>query len=151
MIFDHISNSHLYESLSPRLAKALRLLRDGKLSGLTLGRHDIDGSDIYALAQAYQTKPIDPAKWEVHRKYIDVQFVEDGVERIGWAPLAGGLRTTEPYDAAKDIEFLTGTGDFVRVSKGMFAILFPQDAHMPSRMDGPEPTAVKKVVVKVAV
>jgi YhcH/YjgK/YiaL family protein len=99
--------------------------------------------------QQYQTKPLAEGKWESHRKYIDVQYVEEGVERIGWTPVAG-LTVTEPYDEAKDIAFYQGDGDFVTVPAGSFVILFPDDAHMPGiAVDKPSP--VKKVVVKVRV
>ena len=113
------------------------------------GRHELDGDKVFALVQQYQTKPLAEGKWEAHRKYIDVQYVAAGVEKIGWAPVSR-LKVTELYDETKDVAFYTGKGDFVTVPAGWFVILFPEDAHMPSiAVDAPSP--VTKVVVKVKV
>ncbi len=55
------------------------------------------------------------------------------------------------YNPEKDIEFLTGEGDYVTLNKGSYAIFFPQDAHMPKIAPEDVPGKVIKVVVKVKV
>jgi len=145
MIIDRIENAGLYRGLGHQLEMALKAARIPREPG----RYDLNGDTLFALVQQYQTKPLADGKWEAHRKYIDVQYVEKGIERIGWAPV-GTLDVTEPYDEGRDIAFYNGSGDFVTVRAGTFVILFPNDAHMPGiTVDTPSP--VKKVVVKVRV
>lgn len=149
MVLDRLDNAPLYRSLSPRIAKALEALATGNYHAKPDGRYEIDGPRVYALVQRYNTKPHEQGKWESHRKFIDVQFMAEGVETIGIAPLTQ-MTVVEAYNPEKDVQFLSGHGDFVTVSTGMFAIFFPEDAHMPTlQADGP--MAVVKVVVKIAV
>ncbi|HEY2574566.1 MAG TPA: YhcH/YjgK/YiaL family protein, partial [Verrucomicrobiaceae bacterium] len=101
MIQDTLPLSARYESLSPRFARAFDFLRtvDGTQS---LGRHEIDGDQVFALVQSYATKPVEEALFEAHRKYIDVQFLFSGRETILWAPLATMREQTMAHDESKD-------------------------------------------------
>ncbi len=116
---------------------------------MPVGKYEIDDQNVYAMVQAYNSKPLAEGKWEAHKQYIDIQYVADGIEKIGFAPI-GHMKVAQDYDAAKDFMLLEGSGDFVTVRKGTFVILFPGDAHMPG-MAVNEPEPVKKVVVKVKV
>ena len=145
MIVDRIENAGIYQGLGQRIALALASVQTPR----DPGRHELDGDNVFVIAQRYQSKPLAEGKWEAHRNYIDVQFVAEGVERIGWAPL-GRLNLSEPYQEAKDVAFYQGEGDFVTVPAGSFVILFPEDAHMPGIAVG-TPAPVTKIVVKVRV
>jgi YhcH/YjgK/YiaL family protein len=112
------------------------------------GRHDVDGSRLFAIVSDYATRPADDVPWEAHRRYIDVQYVHSGVERIGHAPLSRLAAGT--YDGERDLLPAAGPGEFVTLEAGSFAILFPQDAHRPGIAVG-APQPVRKVVLKVAV
>jgi biofilm protein TabA len=151
MIQDTLSHAALYESLNSRFAKAFAFLRtvDGTQA---LGRHDIDGDHCFALVQTYETKPVEKAKFEAHRKYIDVQFLYSGRETILWAPLSEMKEETMAYDETKEAALWKLVPDVtpLHLSAGHFAILFPQDAHAPC-VEWEQPGQVFKVVVKVAV
>lgn len=149
MIIDHIKNAAVYKGLNARIMKALDYLAKTDFSALAPGRYEIDGSTIYALVQEYETKPREKGVWEAHRRYIDVQFVADGIETMGYAPL-GNLAVSQAYSSEKDCELFTGTGDFITAGKGMFLVFFPEDGHMPCLIKD-KPVKVRKVVVKVAV
>jgi YhcH/YjgK/YiaL family protein len=100
------------------------------------------------MSQEYNSKLPEQGKWEAHRRYIDLQYITVGTERIGYAHLS--RLAQGDYNLEKDFLALTGTGDFVTLSAGDFMLLFPEDAHMPGMaVDAPIP--VKKVVVKIAV
>ena len=148
MIADTLAQSSRYATLAPRFAAAFEYLRHLSPDE-SLRRHDIDGDDCFALVQSYTTKPIAEAKFEAHRKYIDIQFIQSGQETLLWAPLAG-LAETRGYDAEKDFA-LFGTPPIatpLRLRAGEFAIFFPEDAHAPTlELDGP--CEVRKVVIKV--
>jgi YhcH/YjgK/YiaL family protein len=115
------------------------------------GTYPMDGpgacNDVRALVQRYTTKLAHEGRWEAHRTHIDLQFVLTGEEHIGVVPI--GRLTAEPYDAEKDIMWLTGDGDRVTLRPGDFVLLWPEDAHMPAMaIDTPMP--VLKVVIKIA-
>ena len=151
MILDTLDNSARYEALNSRFAKAFAYLRtvDGTQA---LGRHDLDGDHCFALVQTYETKPVEKAKFEAHRKYIDVQFIHSGRETILWAPLAAMEEEMMPYTEEKEAALWKLVPDVtpLHMSGGHFAILYPQDAHAPCIEWGPA-GQVFKVVVKVAV
>ena len=151
MIHDTLQNSARYEVLSPRFARAFAYLR-GVDGTQALGRHELDGDNVFALVQKYSTKPVEAALFEAHRKYIDVQFVQSGRETILWAPLATMREETLAYDEKKDVALWKLVPDVtpVHLSAGHFVILFPEDAHAPTVV-WETPTEVFKVVVKVKV
>ena len=84
MILDRTEQADLYTSLNPHFAKAFAFLRQEGLDKLKEGRHDIDGDGLYALVVRGTCKPPSQAKLELHRKYIDVQFLISGCDNIGW-------------------------------------------------------------------
>lgn len=136
----------------PGLAAALAFLRDCPADQPD-GTIEIDGKDVFAIIQSYETKQErDAPRFEAHRKYIDIQFLLSGRELMGWAPLAA-LTVDEPYDDSKDILFGTvpeTNRSFTSFTAGQAIILHPSDAHAPGLAEGAS-QPVKKVVVKLLV
>lgn len=148
MIIDRLSNAHLYLSLSPNVRRAFEYLQKTDLAYLPVGIFEMDGKDLYVNSQEYNTKLPAQGKWEAHRRYIDLQYVISGTERIGYAHLS--RLALGYYNAEKDVLSLMGSGDYVTLTAGDFMLLFPEDAHMPGMaIDGP--VSVKKAVVKIAI
>ena len=146
MIADRAENASRYYGLGGRLQEALRSL-SSDLTGREPGRYELQGDELYALVQEYETRPREACAWEAHRRYADVQFIVSGRERFGVAP-ADTLGASRPYDPEKDVAFYEGEGDFVTLEAGCFIVFFPGEAHMPLvQVDGPE--RVKKLVLKV--
>jgi biofilm protein TabA len=133
------------------LEAAFEFLEKTDLTALPLGRTDIDKDNLYAAVSQGETKPAETAKFEAHRRYIDVQYIVSGQEGIGFAPVVA-LETTEAYDAARDVEFFATPAKYavVQIKAGRFGVFAPGEGHMPGcHLDGPH--AVRKVVVKVDV
>ena len=149
MVIDTLVNCRSYESLHPNFKAAFDFLHRPDIEALPPGRIEIDGTALFAMIQGYETKPVQEGKLEAHRKYIDIQVVLKGEEALGYAPL-GGQPVAKVFDTEKDVGFYTGTSCLTILCKGMFAILFPQDAHLPGRLVD-KPSFVKKIVVKIAV
>ena len=151
MIADTFSQCDRYAAHSPRFAAAFEFLR--KLpADQPPGRVVLDGENLFALVQSYKTNPLAGAKFEAHRKYVDIQFIQSGCETILWSPLAALTEIVQPYDAAKDIAFFA-TPQFVtpvHLRAGGFAIFFPADGHAPGIECGAA-VEVRKVVIKVSV
>src|SRR5579862_2731121 len=101
MIFDKIENSVVYENISPLIKRAFDYLKHTDFSDMAIGKHTIDGDEIYAILQEYDTKNDADAKLEAHRKYIDVQYIISGEELIGVLPLTNQT-TCKEYDAEND-------------------------------------------------
>ncbi len=149
MIIDRLLNPSPLFALPSRLTRALEYLRATDMRSVALGRHDLDGDQLFALVQEYTTRAADQCVWEAHRRYIDVQFVVTGAERMGVASL-GQMREREAYDSARDVAFFEPGSEFVTIRAGMFAIFGPEDVHSPCHVAG-QPGLVRKVVIKAAV
>jgi YhcH/YjgK/YiaL family protein len=150
LIIDSIDNAGMYSILGSRLEAGIDFLRQADIPSLGLGRHDILGDDCFALVSEYETKPLEAGVWEAHRKYIDIQCLTSGREKIGYANI-DSLSLLQEYDADKDLLLLSGSGDFFTLTPGVIAIFAPQDAHMPGITVCGNPERVRKVVVKVKV
>jgi YhcH/YjgK/YiaL family protein len=153
MIIDKIENSIHYKNLGNRLNKAFDYIINTDLINTEPGKYDIDGENIFALINEYQAKPESEGKLEAHRKYIDVQYVIDGEELMGYAPL-GNQTILEPYKEENDVIFYKGEKSFTKVEEGMFAIFFPSDVHMPGIKTGnlsKSDSKIKKLVIKVRI
>jgi YhcH/YjgK/YiaL family protein len=148
VITDTSANAHLYRSLAPRFGQAFDFLGREDLVHVAAGTFEIDGTRVYAIVQDYDSLPVTQGVWEAHRRYIDLQCVISGAERIGYAHI--GRLSPGVYDPTRDFQPLTGDGDFLTLGPGDFMLLFPQDAHMPRIAVG-APAPVRKVVVKIAV
>lgn len=113
------------------------------------GKHAIDGDKIFANVQSYDTK--DDAPFEGHRKYIDIQYMINGEEKVSVTDYSN-CSTTEEYDEEKDIEFLKSNinAHYQVLEQGDFLVFFSQDAHQPA-LDNNQKRFVKKVIVKVAI
>lgn len=127
--------------------KVVAFLRDTDLKNLPAGRHEIDGDNVYAMVTIAPTKDLDSTKFESHRKYIDVQYVIDGEEKIAVEPVANAT-VTVPYDDAKDIAHYSGEGETYTATPETFFIFFPINAHRPSITPGGNEID-KKLVIKV--
>jgi YhcH/YjgK/YiaL family protein len=149
MVTNHLKYASDYFNLSPGIRRALEYLQHADLDALAQGRHDVDGDRVFVLVSEYDTRSPAETFWEAHRRHIDVQYVHEGVERIGYGDLA--TFELEPYDETRDLTVAHGHSDrFIELGAGEFAILFPHDVHMPG-LTGPAVRRVRKAVVKVRV
>jgi YhcH/YjgK/YiaL family protein len=134
-----------------RWDKAFAFLKNSDLTKLEPKRYDIDGDNLFATVSESMTKNEEDAKFEAHRKYIDIQHVIVGAEQMSISPMADKQEELAAYDPAKDLEFMS-----VRVTSSYeatpdnFFIFFPSDIHRPSVKIG-ENKLVRKVVVKVRI
>ncbi len=148
MIIDRIENAALYYSLHPKFKQAFDYIAQIDIHTLPAGRHEVDGDAMYALVQEYDTKLKEAGKWEAHRRYIDLQYVVQGAEGMGYANIHD-LEQGE-YMPEKDFLPLFGEGEQIALRSGYFVLLFPEDGHMPSIALG-ESKPARKIVVKIAV
>lgn len=129
--------------------KAFQLITQHNLDTLKPGKYPIDGDNAYANITEAQSKELEKASWESHQNYIDLQYVINGKERIGVAPVTRAT-VTNAYDAAKDVTNYMADGQYYVAEPGTFFLFFPKDAHRPNiKVEGFE--IVKKMVIKIKV
>jgi YhcH/YjgK/YiaL family protein len=148
MILANLAEADRYRTLHPLFARAFDFLRNTDLAALAPGKHGIQGEQLFAIVEACAGRTRAEAKLECHRRYIDIQLVLEGVDEMGWKPLAACVDPATDYDAARDIRFFSDApSSWIATPPGAFCMFFPDDAHAP--LVGPG--MIRKVVLKIAV
>jgi YhcH/YjgK/YiaL family protein len=144
----HIENTAAFHSLHPAMDEVFLFLRNVDRASLTSEKTALDGDRVFYFYSASDARPAEAAPLEAHRRYIDIQYLLDGEERIGWKPVAGCAHVRDPYDEEKDIAFFSDApSKWIDLRPGDFAVFFPEDAHAPLVGTG----RIEKIVVKIAV
>ena len=86
----------------PRL---FEFIESHDILSMPLGIHEIEGKDLFINNCAPDLFTRDNAPIEVHRDYIDVQVVLEGVETMGWKPLEEIQSWRGEYIEEKDVRF----------------------------------------------
>ena len=148
MILANLTEADRYVALHPLFARAFTFLRDTDLMALEPGVHAVQDEQIFAIVEACAGRMRADAKLECHRRYIDIQLVLEGVDEMGWKPLAECVEPATEYDAACDIRFFKDApSSWIATPPGAFCLFYPEDAHAPLVSAG----MLRKVVVKIAV
>jgi len=149
MIIDSILNSNTYRTLNSSISSALKFLQENPVHEWEPGRYEVGIPGMFILIQHYITHSVDDGYWEAHREYIDLQYMMEGSEKVGFANIFD-LEITQDFLDENDYMVLTGEGDYFTLKQGNFAVFFPQDAHKPSiAFDAQK--LVKKAVVKIRI
>ncbi len=146
MIYDSLKRLERYEGLFPRLYRGLELLRTTDFSTLEDKLYEVEGRDLFFSLQSYDSKPANDTP-EAHRDYIDIQFLVEGEEKIGIAPLEDMVEEVEGRPDS-DIWSYRGLVDEITLTGDRFAVFFPGDAHAPG-IAPKKPAHCRKCVVKV--
>jgi biofilm protein TabA len=146
MILDTISNAGLYAPVHPLFKQAFEFLALPDLKSQVPSRIDLRGSDLYAMISTQPGRQRSDALLEMHRKYIDIHFLLEGRESIGWKPTGDCGSVRQEYLPEKDMAlFADEPVGWSVLEPGSFAVYFPGDAHAPLVGDG----TIRKVVIKV--
>ncbi len=150
MIIDKIENCALYYGAHPNFEKAFAFIKKAVAENLAVGKYELDGKNLFASVQEYNTKEEQAARFEGHEKYIDIQYIVSGAEYVEVTDIAKAQPITE-YNEEKDVQFYQAKES---VWKGVwtandYGIFFPHDIHRPGmRVDGISAPA-KKILVKI--
>lgn len=150
MIHDNLEHCNLYSGLNPLFKKAFDYLLKTDFNKLELGKHAIEGDDLFVITMEYDTKEASECLLENHRKYIDIQYILSGEEFIGITTF-NNQPAVVPYDETKDIAFYNNAyTSLLKLVQGQFAIFFPHDMHVPC-LKTEKATKVRKAVFKIRV
>ena len=150
MIYDKIDNLTIYAGISEDIRLALEYLRD-LAPDVEKGVYELSPR-VKAIVSEYETKAENTYGFEAHKEYIDIHYLISGYEKFCSLPLEY-LQETKAYNKEIDAAFYVGNEvnpQEMLLGNGYFAILYPQDGHMPQLCVN-EPLKVKKVVVKVKI
>ena len=79
-MLDRIEKAMRYRSVGARVSAVLNYVRRTDFATVPEVRHELDGDRLFAIVQRYRTRLPQEARWEAHRKYVDVQCVVEGVK-----------------------------------------------------------------------
>jgi YhcH/YjgK/YiaL family protein len=148
LIIDCLEDARRYARLHPLFPRAFETLERGDLMSLPSGKHAIEGDRLYLVIALDLGAGAGGAVLEAHRKYIDIQFVIEGTDMIGWRPVRECSHVSQPYDASKDVELYAESPlAWSPLAGSRFAVYFPADAHAPLGGTG----RLRRAIVKVAI
>ncbi len=147
MIVDSINNKENYKE-EKNIYQALNYLEKIKDWDEVEPNTIILKDYIEANPVSFLSKDENECMYEAHRKYIDVHYVVEGIEKIATANVKN-LQEIVPFNTEKDIGFYKGHESGIYLLKPRyFMVCFPSDAHRVGMMST-APGMVKKVVVKI--
>ena len=149
MIYDSLDHIETYKGLSEDLYLGLEFLKKAT-PDIENGVHIINPR-VKSIVSEYETKMVNENGFEAHKKFIDIQLVLQGAEKVCCLPIEH-LQLIAPYKEENDAAFYPACTQPLEmtVGEGCFAVFFSQDGHMPC-LSLDKPQKVKKVVVKVEV
>lgn len=138
------------KNMEKKLERALEIIEDLDWETVECGRYDVD-DELYYMVQEYETKYPEQARYEAHEKYVDIQYIVKGIERMEFAETEK-LEVTESYNPEKDVKFLKEPKviDASIVEAGEYRIFYPEDAHRPG-LCVDKPAKVKKILAKILI
>ena len=152
MILDKLENVARYAAINEGIVKAVEAVKALRADTYQRGRADVDGDNVYLNCAEYDTHEKVGALTEAHRAYLDVMVMIEGCETVYIKRTDALANVTQPYDASIDALLADTDEDVtaVRLVKGDFLLLFPDDAHAPG-CHADAPCHVKKVIGKVKI
>ncbi|MCL5069800.1 MAG: YhcH/YjgK/YiaL family protein [Actinobacteria bacterium] len=136
-----------------RILKAVSLIESLNFSGLPDNVFEIEGKNFYYILSSYQTtSDIKGKPAEAHRKYLDLQYMIYGKEKIGFADYSNIKKIHSEYDPEKDNELIDSVDNeyFFTLNQNHYAIFFPEDIHRPG-ISIDNPVNIRKVIFKFSI
>lgn len=153
MIYDGLGAIGLYRGLTKGLDVLIDWLSQNDPTELPLGITEIDGKRVFANVMNAKTRAFEDARFETHRKYMDVQIDLEGAERFKTTP--GVTVAAGEFDVAGDKGYCHGAPDNDDLLDGTlgdnhFVVFMVGEPHMPNLVtEGAEVGPLKKICFKV--
>src|SRR6476659_5128182 len=121
------------KGLPQAIQKGIDYLKSTDFSKLEDKKYTIDGDKMYVVISTYDTKPKAESKAEVHKNFLDIQFIISGEEIISVGYDNPGNAVMQEYDAAKDRTLFTSVVNELDypVAAGHWIVFYPTDIHRP--------------------
>ena len=99
MIYDIIRNCEKYFKKDDKFYRAIKYAIEFDLTKPD-GNYEVEGKNIIAKVQSYNTSPAEQRKFENHKLYVDIQIMRIGSERQD-VVIDEALELFEPYQWIK--------------------------------------------------
>lgn len=151
MIVTNINSPELslYASLNPYFAKAFEDIKKIVAENTEVGKYIIEEDKYFYMVQEYEAKLPEDSKFEVHEKFIDIQYIVSGCEEIRFDKPERLKPGIEPKGDNVFYTMETDTYDTTVLTSGDFTIIFPGEAHAPGIRHNESDKNVRKIVVKI--
>jgi len=142
-----------YCGIHPLLDRALECLTDEFLETVGTEATHIDGQNLYASLNLFETQPDEKLFFEAHREYLDIHVPLAGEERMDIADTASLSLDEAASKPEKDFYAYSDKDpehQSVILKRGDFLVAFPADAHrVKGRVNGA--CEVRKIVFKIRI
>lgn len=134
--------------ITNRVNEALNYIEQMSKDNLASGVYQVNDNFYYSV-QEYKTMQECDCKLESHRKYIDIQWIVEGEEKIAVADISM-LHMEEDYQEDLDIMHWRKKPNIMKVvlKKDSYIVLYPRNAHMGC-ISVNDSVVVKKIVGKI--
>ena len=152
MIITNVNNEIQNKSLAKDIRFCIEFAKknENKILSLVNGSYDVGYNNIKMNLGKYFTKSENEKFWESHKKYLDVQIMINGTEKVA----INDIRDMEvkSFDEEKDLTILEGDKAFDIIMKtGDVLVFFPNDVHKPELniSETDNSGSIRKIVTKV--
>lgn len=152
MIFTNMNDEVQNKSLAKDIRFCIEFAKknENKILSLVNGSYDVGYNNIKMNLGKYFTKKENDKFWESHKKYLDVQIMINGTEKVA----INDIRDMEvkSFDEEKDLTILEGDKAFDIIMKtGDVLVFFPNDVHKPELnvSENDDSGNIRKIVTKV--
>ena len=152
MIITNVNNEIQNKSLAKDIRFCIEFAKknENKILSLVNGSYDVGYNNIKMNLGKYFTKSENEKFWESHKKYLDVQIMINGTEKVA----INDIRDMEvkSFDDEKDLTILEGDKAFDIIMKtGDVLVFFPNDVHKPELnvSENDDSGNIRKIVTKV--
>ena len=132
MIFTNINDKLQNSSLTKDIQFCIDYAEKNreKILSLENGSYDVDYNGIKMNVGKYFTKKENDKFWESHKRYLDVQIMIDGSERVAFNDIRN--MKEKSFDLERDLVILEGNKLFdIIIENGDVLVFFPNDVHKP--------------------
>jgi biofilm protein TabA len=154
MIFDLWRNFSRYGAIMPEAVAVIEDFMKIATPDMAEKSYPLLGDSVKASVFSSKTVLLENAVFEIHRKYLDIQTLLIGVEE-NYCRACQGLRSRpqyEVFDYEKDFQLFEvdlQSAQHLILSSDVFAVYFPEEAHLTSLAVGNECQSIKKIVFKI--
>lgn len=150
MIIDNLLNAKKYYHVHKNFKEAFEAIEKLVSENAPEGKYVLDGDELFASVQSYESKKKENRNFEYHNKYIDIQYIIEGDEEICITNLNGAEEAVE-FNEDRDVGFVKMPENYTvaHLTDGYYAVMFPDEAHLPGTATKDKCQPIRKIVVKV--
>lgn len=118
------------KEIEQRVEEAITYIKQLKIEEIEIGKKIVVNENFFFNIQSYETKEKENCKLESHKKYIDIQMMISGKEKMELADVAR-LTIKEEYNEDADVMYWNTPERIstVILSEGDYIVLYPENAH----------------------